>query len=160
MTTWDDLLKPGNANDFFTGNFPPFEPDAKTYSRANAMWLGGLCRLVYRDGRLTKILAKGGLELVGERFNDKNTQAFLVRAPNIFAALVFRGTDDLKAWITDLQAWQKPLGNGVAIHEGFEDALDNIWKKIEPALHTVEPIYFSGPRLGAALAQLEEYRKK
>src|ERR1043166_1029443 len=103
MTTWDDLLKPGNANDFFTGNFPPFEPDAKT------------------------ILAKGGLELVGERFNDKNTQAFLVRAPNIFAALVFRGTDDLKAWITNLQAWQKPLGNGVAIHEGIEEALDNLW---------------------------------
>jgi len=155
MTTWNDLLKPGDANDFFTRTFPPFEPEATTYSRANALWLAELCRLVYRDGDVTELLGRGGLKQVGERFDDGNTEAFLVRAPNVFAALVFRGTDDLKAWITDLKALKKPLGNGVAVHEGFEEAFDAIWTKIEPAFAAVaEPLFFTGHSLGAALATI------
>jgi len=48
-TTWNDLIYPGNADDFFARqSFPAFCPDATGYSRDNARWLMELCRLVYR----------------------------------------------------------------------------------------------------------------
>ena len=49
-TTWQDLLDPGGATDFFSRReFPPFEPEAAAeYNHANALWLAELSRLVYR----------------------------------------------------------------------------------------------------------------
>lgn len=160
MTTWDDLLKPGEANDFFTRNFPPFEPDATTYSRANALWLAELCRLVYRNGDRNQFLARGGLVEV-KPFDKKGTEAFLVRSVRgpSFAALVFRGTDDLEAWITDLKAWKTPLKDGAAVHEGFEEAIEPVWTDIQQAIANVEdPLFFSGHSLGAALATIAAAR--
>jgi len=161
MTTTNDLFKPGLATDFFTRcDFSPFDPGASTYSAVNARWLAELSRLVYRNGDRTEFLARRGLTQVGDPFDDGNTQAFLVRAPNIFAALVFRGTDDLKAWLTNLQAWETPLGGGIAVHKGFEDAFKPVWPKIEKALDGVdEPVFFSGHSLGAALATIAAQKR-
>lgn len=49
VTTWSDLLRPGDAPSFFDRTpLPLFEPEARRYSAANAWWLAELCRLVYR----------------------------------------------------------------------------------------------------------------
>jgi hypothetical protein len=157
MTTWNDLLKPGNANDFFTREFPPFEPDATAYSRANAMWLAELCRLVYRDDGRQQFLDRVNLKEV-KPFNQEGTQAFLVEGPS-FAALVFRGSDDLQAWFTNLKVRPDPLRNGVTVHTGFEEALDVVWEEVTKSLGKVEkPCFFSGHSLGAALATIAASR--
>jgi hypothetical protein len=51
MTTWQDLLNPGGATDFFARReFPPFDPEAgPEYNCTNALWLAELCRLFYRQ---------------------------------------------------------------------------------------------------------------
>ena len=50
-TTWQDLLNPGGATDFFARReFLPFDPEAgPEYSRTNALWLAELSRLFYRQ---------------------------------------------------------------------------------------------------------------
>src|SRR5688572_23956141 len=105
-TTWADLLQPGSATDFFSRRaFPPFEPNATAYSRANALWLAELSRLVYRHdveednaclrpGR-THVLKRSGLRQRAFLISEKtNTKAMLVEpiAGPAYAALVFRGT--------------------------------------------------------------------
>jgi triacylglycerol lipase len=161
-TTWNDLLKPGEASDFFSRALPPFDPAITQYNATNARWLAELCRLVYRDADRSEFLRKAGLEEL-RFFSAKGTQAFLVRATSEprFAAMVFRGTDDLNAWVTNLMFWKTPLGHGSQVHQGFQDALDAIWPDVRDALDNVGvPFFFAGHSLGGALATLAAARRQ
>jgi triacylglycerol lipase len=105
-TTWQDLLDPGGATDFFSRReFPPFEPEAAVeYNHANALWLAELSRLAYRHDveedkpvpqpTRTSFLEKAGLKQRAFFVSPKtDTQAMLIE-PMVsppFAVLVFRG---------------------------------------------------------------------
>src|SRR5690348_3437116 len=105
VTTWEDLLQPGNATDFFARRtFPPFDPASKpAYSRVNALWLAELSRLIYRHDleeedpppqpTRTSFLKNAGFQQ-RSFFISENTQAMLVESVTApaFAVLVFRGT--------------------------------------------------------------------
>ena len=106
VTTWDDLLQPGKATDFFARReFPPFDPEAKSvYSRVNALWLAELSRLVYRhdieeEDPPPQPTRASFLESAGLRqsrfFISTNARAILVESVTapLFAVLVFRGTE-------------------------------------------------------------------
>lgn len=150
-TTWNDLIYPGNADDFFARqSFPAFNPDATGYSRDNARWLMELCRLVYRHDieetdhppqpTRNSFLTNAGFRQRKFVFsNVSNTQAMLLESTmhTPYAVLVFRGTEqnsgDLK---TDIKVWKNfftalkatlPLlnRNQVLVHQGFKEALDS-----------------------------------
>jgi triacylglycerol lipase len=176
VTTWSDLLRPGDASTFFDRNpLPAFDPTANGYSASNAWWLAELCRLVYRhdvgeDKPRTPLrstfLAQAGLRQRAF-FNSvkTGTQGFLVESIQtpLFAALVFRGTEDARDFLTDLKAIREPIGNGGAkVHEGFVEALDSVWKdQVVPELEKItSPIFFTGHSLGAALATLATARRR
>src|SRR5215467_85868 len=105
--TWNDLLRPGDAADFFRRDPPPvFDPATRGYSAANAWWLAELSRIVYRrdrpetsaplEPRRSEILRRAGLEEIGfARSEETGAAALIVRgqAPAPFAVLVFRGTE-------------------------------------------------------------------
>jgi triacylglycerol lipase len=167
-TKLDDLTNPGAANDFFTRRaLPPFEPDATSFSVANALWLIELSRLVYRRSNIvpprTSFLRQAELEEV--RFFDEprtDTQAMLVRSTRDpkWAALVFRGTERrFKDIITDLNTISVRVSGNVRVHEGFELAIEAVWPQIAPVLATINvPLFFTGHSLGAALATLAATR--
>src|SRR4030095_16005235 len=107
-TTWQDLLQPGKATDFFARReFVPFDPTRSDYCVANAVWLAELSRLVYRhdteedapppEPTRTNYLERAGLRQ--RRFFKVDAglvrvRALLVESVNEnFAALVFRGTE-------------------------------------------------------------------
>jgi triacylglycerol lipase len=175
-TTWDDLLRPGNASVFFDRHpLPVFDPDASTFSPPNAWWLAELCRIVYRhdEGESTpltpsrrSLLDGVGLDTIA--FVDvraTNTQALLVRSdlPKPFAVLVFRGTEQtIKDFVNDLSTFPKLVGNtNMRVHSGFLEALDSAWERIAPALASIDrPLFIAGHSLGAALATLAATRTK
>jgi len=178
ITTWSDLLRPGDAPSFFDRNpLPPFEPNASGYSVTNAWWMAELCRLIYRHDleedasplapHRSAFLSKAGLrQRVFFNAPETGTQGFLVesvQAP-LFAALVFRGSEqEVKDVIADFKAIREPLGNqGASVHEGFQEALDSVWDKfVTPELDKVKvPIFYTGHSLGAALAVLATARRK
>ncbi len=175
MTTWKELLHPGAANDFFARRpLPPFNPNTRSYSRANARWLSELSRLVYRhdveetDSPLqptqSLLLEKAGCARRQFFFSRKtDTQAMLLEfetaAP--FAVLVFRGTEqDIKDYITDLKLGYLRRDDGKAdTHLGFQQALDSVWEDIERALKRLHyPVFYTGHSLGGALATLAAAR--
>jgi triacylglycerol lipase len=175
-TTWDDLLRPGSATDFFARKeFPPFDPQAAAYSRANALWLAELSRLVYRHdveednfpprpGR-SHFLKRGGFKQRAFLISEKtNTKAMLVEplGPPAFAVLVFRGTQrSYKDARTDLHCGIPRSSEGkIRVHTGFGAALDSVWDDIERQLSGLAcPLFYTGHSLGAALAVLAASRR-
>ena len=175
-TTWDDLLRPGSATDFFARKeFPPFDPHAASYSRANALWLAELSRLVYRHdieeenfpprpGRI-HFMRQAGLEQRAFFISEEtNTTAMLVESttPPTFAVLVFRGTQQsYKDVMIDLNCGILPFRDGeIGVHKGFRAALDSAWDMIDPYLSGLTcPLFYTGHSLGAALAVLAASRR-
>jgi hypothetical protein len=173
-TTWAELLRPGDANDFFDRPvFPPFDPSLTAYDRHNAWWMAELSRLVYRHDvpetePLTPsrgfFLAKAGLRELRFFTDEKiGAQAILVvDGKPSFAALVFRGTEqgltDFAADLADLHV--RSDAEIVDVHTGFKGQLDSIWEEIEVELSRLAcPVFYTGHSLGAALATLAAARR-
>jgi hypothetical protein len=170
--SWDAVLKPGKATVYFDVlNDTNFEVDAATYSSINAWWLAELCRLVYRQGAdeiggatgptRKEILAAVKLDEI-DFFNVGDTEAALVKpletsSPQ-FAALVLRGTNDPRDWLTDFKAIPHRWAGGGLVHKGFADALHSVWDKVTASLDKNVPadcpLFIAGHSLGAALATL------
>lgn len=176
---WQDLLFPGNAEDFFTRvAMPPFNPNTQGYSRDNARWLMELSRLVYRhdakegapipNPTLDDFLTKANFTK-REFFLDKatDTQAMLIETAGTlpYAVLVFRGTEQTpRDMLTDVEVGRFPLDeNSRDVHDGFQKAFDSIWDDVETALGQLpasQPLFFTGHSLGAALATLAAEKLK
>jgi triacylglycerol lipase len=175
MATWKELLHPGDAKDFFARRpLPPFNPNTRSYSRANARWLAELSRLVYRQDveetdkpqqpTQSLLLERAGCTRRQFFFSRKtDTQAMLLEFGAIvpFAVLVFRGTEqNIKDFVTDLTLGHLRHDDGkIDTHAGFTRALDSVWEDIERALKRLQiPVFFTGHSLGAALATLAATR--
>jgi hypothetical protein len=174
-TTWQDLLNPGGATDFFARReFPPFDPEAgPEYSRTNALWLAELSRLFYRrdveevmfapQPTRASFLEKAGLKQRAFFASvAMDTHAMLVEpmTPPSFAILVFRGTDSKRDYVTDMECGILPRAqNKAGVHKGFRKALESVWDEIEKELsRLICPIFYTGHSLGAALAILAAAR--
>src|SRR5690348_1185635 len=176
-TTWNDLLHPGRAVDFFARReFPAFDlQHASTYSQTNALWLAELSRLVYRHDieeddppprpTRTFFLEKAGLKQ-REFFMSRarKTRAMLIEAANepSFAVLVFRGTEqNIQDFLIDLETGLPPSDQSVVgVHQGFMKALDSVWEAVDHALADLTcPVFYTGHSLGAALATLAAARR-
>jgi hypothetical protein len=127
--------------------------------------------LVYRQGAdeiggatgptRKEILAAVKLDEI-DFFNVGDTEAALVKpletsSPQ-FAALVLRGTNDPRDWLTDFKAIPHRWAGGGLVHKGFADALHSVWDKVTASLDKNVPadcpLFIAGHSLGAALATL------
>jgi pimeloyl-ACP methyl ester carboxylesterase len=109
-----------------------------------------------QNARLLFALQAGGFEWI-EGFCTDSTQAFAVRLRATGrAVLVFRGTEpDAADFATDISTWKTPWNAGSHVHQGFANALDSVWDKIERALgSSLRNCIFTGHSLGGALATL------
>ena len=175
VTTWDDLLQPGKATDFFARReFPPFDSEAKSvYSRVNALWLAELSRLVYRhdieeEDPPPQPTRASFLESAGLRqsrfFISTNARAILVESVTapLFAVLVFRGTEqNINDFITDLEFgiphWIKISWACIKVSEKRLTPSGITSKKRLP--HLTCPVFYTGHSLGAALVTLAALRR-
>jgi hypothetical protein len=142
------LYRPGDADDFFT----------RPGDWSHAALCAELSRLSYCNDadRRTRSLARVGLR-EQEFLNVEGTKALIAMdAARVFIA--FRGTDDPKALLKDLDALPVSWEQGGRVHKGFvrhlrpvRDALTRI-----VAAAAGRELFFTGHSLGAAAATLSE----
>ncbi len=175
-SSWEDLLRPGDANDFFReDHFPRFDPSAIGFRLENAAVMAELSRLVYRhDCEEDEVPPQPGREYFLQRAGLRQRRFFLSRAtdtqgvlveseePPLYTVLVFRGTEQrIKDFATDLEIRSQPLtAEGMSVHSGFASALDSVWDEILSELSALtSPVFYTGHSLGAALATLAAWRR-
>jgi triacylglycerol lipase len=150
---WQAVFDPGKATDFFAAPLgrPGFDARATVWQVGLAWWCSEMSRAIYRrDGREPFFASAGLREL--QFFDAGSTQAGLI-AGDGFAVLVFRGTADLRDWLTNLRVAPVPWQRGGRVHEGFARGLAYVWRDVEPALRRLDvPAFVAGHSLGGALA--------
>ena len=122
---------------------------------------------------LRECLAVGGFDLKGVLFDARtDTQGYVaVKRPKEgypgMAVLAFRGTQQVKDWMTNLDAATVPVsGSGGEtlgkVHRGFNEAFLSVRDQIGPLLEGDEelPLFITGHSLGGALATLATWYLK
>jgi len=175
-TSWEALVHPERATDFFAGPEPAgFDVEAPGYSPGNAWWLAEISRLVYRRelaeepgfaGETRRAaLNRAGLDEVAF-LHEPLAQCAIVKPLDPggppFVVLVFRGSHDLLDWLTNLHTLPARWGTAPGrVHEGFRDALECVVEPIDQALGGFScPAFYTGHSLGAALATLAAFRSR
>ena len=115
---------------------------------------------------LRQALAAGGFALKGVLFDaGTDTQGYVaVRRPDDgpgMAVLAFRGTQQVKDWMTNLDAATTPVSSSDGatlghVHKGFNGAFLSVRARIDELLEGDEdlPLFITGHSLGGALATL------
>lgn len=173
--SWDALLRPGKATTYFDGHEQTkFQVAPSSFSIINAWWLAEIARLIYRQ-EADEVEANSGLPTrndflrqVGLRelifIKSALAQCAVIKsdanANAAFRVLVFRGTDELIDWLTNLEIKPTEWPGGGLVHQGFLDALETVWSQIERQLEADDsPVFYTGHSLGAALATLAAARR-
>ena len=167
---WTNIIPPYDDYPFFQDcEKVPFRPEAVLFDLINAWWLCEAATLAYSAPLVAEAkFAAAGLPKV-EFFDGPSTQCYLA-AGDKFAILAFRGTEtskrknhhDYANIIADIKAdfdiRLNESEQGGRIHQGFTDAIDEVWaplaRKLEEAAAKGLKLWFCGHSLGAALATL------
>jgi triacylglycerol lipase len=125
----------------------PTQPNL--YDPANAAFLAGLAAAAYQPQAQ---FADWKTTVVSSAATD--TLA-LIACDGEDCVVAFRGTQDLRNWLTDLDCAYAQFGN-LRIHRGFHQALESVRKDLEAEIAAAQyhRLWLTGHSLGGALAML------
>ncbi len=124
------------------------------YDPANARFLAGVAAAAYRDDAGAAWLAECGFRVAVIDAPHTETRA-LIACDSQDCVVAFRGTQDLRNWLTDLDCAFAHLGKS-RVHRGFHQALESVREDVAAEIQGLhyQRLWFSGHSLGGALAML------
>lgn len=133
-----------------------FDPD-------NARFLAAVSLAAYREDAGSDWLAARGFH-VGTADAPHTDTRVLIASDGQDCVAAFRGTHDLRNWLTDLDCAFGVLrvgGSMFKVHAGFKLALESVWDAFNTELHNMgfaQRFWLTGHSLGGALAMLSARR--
>lgn len=140
--------------------FDDFERDPFTHSNLALMLL--LCQLSYKDPETIEDHAPR-FGLTNARFHQVNMSKMFVAEDDQAVYVIFRGTDELAQWDSNLSMERSHFELGGKMHRGFSAPVGELWntiqREISPRLmqigtRTPKKLVISGHSLGGAMAQV------
>ncbi|MGL1889974.1 MAG: lipase family protein [Spirochaetaceae bacterium] len=157
----------------------PFLPNEQCYSEVNAWWLSEASLLAYCHPGFVRMAFQLANFPVFNFFNGPGTECMVTSSADA-VIIAFRGTETssfsfFHELATDLNTFPVPFPQGGKVHNGFLDALNEVWEEkgkdyskknpkhntglrlyIEKLISEAEdrPIWICGHSLGGALATL------
>ena len=161
--SWQALFRPSQSNHFFDlTNTRRIRIDSPYFCPINAWWLAEISRLIYKHNGTTKARTYflQNVNFTEVSFFDRGgTQYSIIFSRDCnnkkFAILVFRGTNELIDYISDIKTGMVKWRKGGSVHRGFCDSFFNSWPLVSKELERIKvPIIFTGHSQGGALATL------
>src|SRR5258708_7694510 len=118
------------------------DPSATGFNLVNARACALASRLAYDTAVIADV--------------STDTQVNITADANGNVTIAFRGTSDLRDWLTDIEAWRSAI-DGCEIHFGFLSAIRNVMPQVTDQLGKiigVKNVFVTGHSLGGALAML------
>lgn len=142
-----------------------FDPNANDITRNNALLLAAASNLAYENKTVcSKVTKDWGFDEfhfinsqdIENQENRKNDTQGFVAANDKALLIAFRGTENIKDWMTNIKIEFDEVVMG-RVHHGFYSAAKHAWEQdIQPALRNFrtnqQPIWITGHSLGGALA--------
>jgi triacylglycerol lipase len=154
----------GNVNDIEPDDIKSIPTFRAAYSDRTALLMAKLAHRAYErfdrdDGAFatfSDVFKRLGLECEKLVHADSGTAGFVLAGPELIV-VVFRGTQDLLDWRTNVNAAWTELQGGVKVHSGFVRAYytirDGLFASVIRLLKAKSrPVYITGHSLGGALA--------
>lgn len=182
--TMRNLAPPAREHVYFERfQHNPFKPGATAFEAVNAWWLAEASLLAYgNESFITTKLSETEIAqtvMDVKVFGREAGVAQCLVANNVqdrFIVAAFRGTRftvdtqfflfdkpivNVSDLLTDLKAIPVRTDSGGHVHQGFNEALDEIWTTLKPHLDAIRSggggtrtVWFTGHSMGAALATL------
>ncbi len=134
-------------------------PIPHQYDPENARFLARLSLAAYEEDAGSDWLAARGFHVTAADAPQTDTRA-LIASDGVDCVAAFRGTQDLRNWLTDLDCAFADLrvdGSILKVHAGFKRAFLSVWETFNLDLQKIgraQRFWLTGHSLGGALAML------
>ncbi len=141
-----------------TSNFK-FIHKTTAFELQNAYSLALAAELAYEEkNKIQNTVKQWGFDKFKFISAEDGTECFIMSNKEIIV-VAFRGTEEVKDWITNLDLKLIEGAFDGRVHQGFYTSLSNVWQQIERTIadfrdNQEKSLWFTGHSLGAALATL------
>ena len=148
------------------------KPYTTKLCKENTYWMARIAKAVYMkvsekepapdESSILKILQAEDSKFRSVKGYSQNTAQGALIEHQDYLCMAFRGTDEIKDWLDNINAFSEPALFG-EFHRGFWNSVEDVWGVLysrysELVTERIRPLFFTGHSLGGAMATVAAAR--